>query len=684
MIRIARRNLFLAVLLILSVFFLTLHLALALRPPRSLMMWFHIDDAYYYFQVARNVTAGRGFTFDGIGLSNGFHPLWMLVNIPVFYFARFNPYLPFRILVMVSAVITLGGGWLLFSLLRRALHPVAALLGFAAWLFFWPLHIILTQTGMETGLNAFCLLLFLWTINKTDWGASPNGFLWLGCAAAGLLFARLDNIFLVVLVGLWLVFHQQPMRNLLMLDMLVWFITVFTSLVLRVGIDARLTFLPAAEVFFAALAVTRGAAFYALGLYRNPHDFPLQKLLLRLLTAVAVSSAILLLLMLGLLELDLVRTFPRSVVFIEAVLSLVLTGLIRIGFRQAVRDQAPADLSFKVNVHTWLRRGMLYLWPIIALLGAYLFWDQRTFGTPMPISGQIKQWWGTLLTVYGRKHHSLWTIFGILPNTREDPQPWFLIQKYLFQPLYDLFQVDPLTQSLPFLAIKFSLAAVYVSLLVWIYSKHSQEIRRIFHNLSFTPLLTAAVLVPLYYAFTGYLAARDWYWVPQIIVTIFLFLILIHTALTWAEKRGQFIRYLRILPLVLIVLLPLSFSLKALQRFPLKPDETNTHDTLKITHYLEANTPEGSLIGLTGGGTEAYFIQGRTIINLDGLINSKAYFDYVRSGHGSAYLDQIGLDYVLGESVVLFHSDPYEWTFSERLEKIGTLEKYGLFRYSAP
>ncbi len=42
------------------------------------------DDAYYYFLTARNAAEGRGASVDGINPSNGWHPLWMLANVPIF------------------------------------------------------------------------------------------------------------------------------------------------------------------------------------------------------------------------------------------------------------------------------------------------------------------------------------------------------------------------------------------------------------------------------------------------------------------------------------------------------------------------------------------------------------------------------------------------------------------------
>src|SRR3954471_4321452 len=37
------------------------------------------DDAWYYLTIGRNLAAGQGSTFDGVNLTNGYHPLWQLV-----------------------------------------------------------------------------------------------------------------------------------------------------------------------------------------------------------------------------------------------------------------------------------------------------------------------------------------------------------------------------------------------------------------------------------------------------------------------------------------------------------------------------------------------------------------------------------------------------------------------------
>jgi len=96
---------------------------------------YQTDDAFYYFKVAQNITEGKGITFDGVNPTNGFHPLWMLICLPVFALARFNLFLPLRVLVMVLALFNIATGILLYRLGKRFLsEPVGWIVSFF-WMF---------------------------------------------------------------------------------------------------------------------------------------------------------------------------------------------------------------------------------------------------------------------------------------------------------------------------------------------------------------------------------------------------------------------------------------------------------------------------------------------------------------------------------------------------------------------
>lgn len=45
-----------------------------------------IDDAFYYFEIAKNLAAGKFSTFDGgITRTNGYHPMWLLLVTPFYW-----------------------------------------------------------------------------------------------------------------------------------------------------------------------------------------------------------------------------------------------------------------------------------------------------------------------------------------------------------------------------------------------------------------------------------------------------------------------------------------------------------------------------------------------------------------------------------------------------------------------
>jgi hypothetical protein len=43
------------------------------------------DDGYYFFKIARNIVETGRLTFDGKSITNGFHPSWLIVLIPLLY-----------------------------------------------------------------------------------------------------------------------------------------------------------------------------------------------------------------------------------------------------------------------------------------------------------------------------------------------------------------------------------------------------------------------------------------------------------------------------------------------------------------------------------------------------------------------------------------------------------------------
>ena len=182
----------------------------SVAPANSLMRWYNIDDAFYYYKVAQNVLAGHGFTFDQINLTNGFHPLWMVVCLGVFWLSRFNLLLPLRVLVLVSALFNAFTGVLLFRLLKKALQTWPAFIGALTWILLPQIYSTTIVHGMEAAISAFFMVLFLLKTSEILLSADGKQLRWQTFIVLGLLggltiLSRLDNVFIVAVIGIFVV-----------------------------------------------------------------------------------------------------------------------------------------------------------------------------------------------------------------------------------------------------------------------------------------------------------------------------------------------------------------------------------------------------------------------------------------------------------------------------------------------
>lgn len=155
------------------------------------------DDAYYYFTIARNLANGLGPTFDGLAPTNGFHPLWQLLLVPVFaLFAGDDLWIPVRVALTVSSVFDLLSALLIHRCLRLLVGGRRALLGAVLWLLL-PFTFLIALRGMEASVSTFLVLGVFWLLCRN----SRSGSLQRGryALAVGLALglcglARTDNL----------------------------------------------------------------------------------------------------------------------------------------------------------------------------------------------------------------------------------------------------------------------------------------------------------------------------------------------------------------------------------------------------------------------------------------------------------------------------------------------------------
>jgi len=189
---------------------------------------FHIDDFYYYLITAKNIVLHGSSTFDGITVTNGYHPLWMLMLLPLVAIAGGTGVTFFYLflgLLLVLALYTAKLYWDIGSLLlpeSRWRHITT----FIASAF----SIKLIFLGMETSIAIPIFLLVCRTMLKMDVARKQDWFV-LSLLCSGLIFSRLDTIvFVAIALLLLLVGYSKEVKKYL-LQLLLGFIPVIVYLI---------------------------------------------------------------------------------------------------------------------------------------------------------------------------------------------------------------------------------------------------------------------------------------------------------------------------------------------------------------------------------------------------------------------------------------------------------------------
>ncbi len=134
----------------------------------------------------------------------------------------------------------------------------------------------------------------------------------------------------------------------------------------------------------------------------------------------------------------------------------------------------------------------------------YMAYNKIAFGTFMPVSGQIKAWWGSLQgSAYGNPIANLAGLLGL--EREEGLNAWGPVI-YLVHDLKDWLGTNL------WLVIGFMLIAV----LLILFTRPKRSARAAV-SMGLPLLLTGSLLQLCYYNGQGYAGAKDWYWVSQML-----------------------------------------------------------------------------------------------------------------------------------------------------------------------
>jgi len=229
-------------LLYLLGFGLLIRLVLAWLPEKY-FFYLVYDDSYYYFAIARNLVTRGMLSADGLTLTNGFHPLWLFVITPIYFFFHSYPWFSIHLVITFSAFFDTAAAFLIYKTLEKLGKPNVGFWA-AAFYLFNPYVLQFTMSGLETALNSFLLALLVYLSLKatSDW--LKTGWILFGTICGFVLLSRTDNIFAISVLMSYLLWRTRrfvpvvkaaAIATLVVLPWLAYNLTVFGTIVQTSG-----------------------------------------------------------------------------------------------------------------------------------------------------------------------------------------------------------------------------------------------------------------------------------------------------------------------------------------------------------------------------------------------------------------------------------------------------------------
>lgn len=181
--------------------------------PGDLYLVYFTDDFFYYYKVAENFSRLGLSTFDGVHLTNGYHPLWMLVMAAVYRLVGGGELFFVATSLVICTLVSMT-----FVLYEKIVSHIfgRSAVTWAASLLMAIFLGVLARTGMEISLAAFFVALFFYRcVRQPVSSQSAGGLVLTGFIASLVFLSRIDAIIPVFIYFLLIASRMGSMKPVL-------------------------------------------------------------------------------------------------------------------------------------------------------------------------------------------------------------------------------------------------------------------------------------------------------------------------------------------------------------------------------------------------------------------------------------------------------------------------------------
>ena len=174
----------------------SIQLILSVQSVEFMIRRFLADDFFYYLGVSESISKGLGPVFSAGDMTNGFHPLFVIIQVPLFWLTNSN-ILPINLSLIILSIFFSATAYFLFKIVSMKFGEEAGLFASFFWLFN-PILIFTALMGTEVAIYVFFIsAVFYYYLKYRDSLKIKNALI-IGILLGLTILSRTEGVILLV------------------------------------------------------------------------------------------------------------------------------------------------------------------------------------------------------------------------------------------------------------------------------------------------------------------------------------------------------------------------------------------------------------------------------------------------------------------------------------------------------